>query len=144
MVITTSLISTNLVTQTTETVAANGRGSYPWSELCPIALLAFQSAGQVIASRVLKYNALPTVVLTSLISDLISDPHLFTAGLLENPDRNRKAMALVLSFVGATVAGALVKTSVGYGGALWVATGVKGAMVIAWLIWSPEKEARQG
>ncbi|EXJ69649.1 uncharacterized protein A1O5_06720 [Cladophialophora psammophila CBS 110553] len=139
MVLTASLISGGIVAKTEETVVADGRGSFPWHELCPIALLAFQSAGQIVASRTLKYNALPTVVLTSLFCDLMSDPDLFTAGLLEDPDRNRRALGAVSLFGGAAVSGALLKTSFQYDGALWVATGVKGAMVLAWLAWSARR-----
>jgi hypothetical protein len=91
----------------------------------------------------LKYNALPTVVLTSLFCDLMSDPDLFTAGLLQDPDRNRRALGAVLLFAGAAVSGALINTSVGYSGALWIATGVKGGMALAWLVWRPKKPQTQ-
>ncbi|OAG45102.1 hypothetical protein AYO21_00450 [Fonsecaea monophora] len=146
MILTAALISGGVVSknqETTESGGGGGRGTFPWRELCPIALLAFQSAGQIVASRVLKYNALPTVVLTSLFCDLMGDPGLFTAGLLEDPDRNRRALGAVLLFAGAAVSGALIKTSVGYDGALWVATGVKGAMVLAWLVWRPRRQQEQ-
>lgn len=145
MIVTASLISTGVVANSQKGLETDedGRGSFAWSELCPIALLAFQSAGQIVASRVLKYNAMPTLVLTSLYCDLMSDPHLLTAGLFEDPDRNRRALSAVMLFVGATIGGALTKTSVGYGGALWIATGLKGSMVLAWLLWkgkTPQKE----
>ncbi|KAL2423926.1 hypothetical protein ABEF95_010001 [Exophiala dermatitidis] len=144
MVITCSLISGGVVTKTPPaTHEKNGRGTFEWVELCPIALLAFQSAGQIVTSRVLKYNAIPTVVLTSLYCDLMSDPQLFTAGLFEDPDRNRRALGAVALFLGATIGGALVKHDVGYGVALWIATGLKGLMVMAWLLWKP-KTARAG
>ncbi|KAK6384797.1 hypothetical protein LTS17_002360 [Exophiala oligosperma] len=139
MIITASLISGDVVAKTELAETVDGRGRFPWYELCPIALLAFQSAGQIVASRMLKYNALPTVVLTSLFCDLMSDPDLFTAGLLQDPDRNRRALGAVFLFCGATVSGALIKTSIGYSGALWIATGVKGCMVMAWLVWSGKR-----
>ncbi|KAK4944349.1 hypothetical protein LTR10_016235 [Elasticomyces elasticus] len=142
MIITASLISARVVGKSEETAdegTNDGMSDFPWHELCPIALLAFQSAGQIVAGRMLKYNALPTVVLTSLFCDLMSNPDLFTAGLLQDPDRNRRATGAVLLFAGATVSGALIKTSVGYSGALWIATGLKGVMVLAWLVWSPKK-----
>jgi len=142
MIVTASLVSGHVVAKTDTMTTPGGRGTFPWHELCPIALLAFQSAGQIVASRVLKYNALPTVVLTSLFCDLMSDPDLFTAGLLEDPDRNRRAMGAVLLFVGATISGAVMKTSIGYAGALWIATGIKGAMVLAWLVWKPKAQAQ--
>ena len=70
-----------------------------------------------------------------MICDFLSDPKLFTTSLRDN-DRNCKAMALALLLAGAIIAGVLTK-SVGHGSSLWLATGVKGAMVIAWLVWSP-------
>jgi len=144
MIITASLISSGVVSkERPAATTAGGSSTFPWHELCPIALLAFQSAGQIVASRVLKYNAMPTVVLTSLFCDLMSDPDLFTAGLWQDPDRNRRAAGAVALFVGATISGALIKSSVGYSGALWIATGVKGAMVLAWLLWSPKRSQRQ-
>ncbi|EXJ93388.1 hypothetical protein A1O1_01780 [Capronia coronata CBS 617.96] len=139
MVVTCILITTGVTPRTKPNTSDHGRGRYDWIELCPIALLAFQSAGQIVASRVLKYNSMPTVVLTSLYCDLMSDPHLLTAGLFEDPDRNRRAVSAVALFVGATIGGALVKSDVGYEGALWIATGVKGLMVLAWLLWKQKK-----
>jgi uncharacterized membrane protein YoaK (UPF0700 family) len=108
---------------------------FPWLDLLPISLLAFQTAGQVVASRVLKFNALPTVVLTSLYCDLMSDVHSLMAGLFEDPQRNRRAAAAVMLFLGAMLGGFLAKSWMGYAGALWIAAGVKGMMVLAWLLW---------
>ncbi|KIX09748.1 uncharacterized protein Z518_00829 [Rhinocladiella mackenziei CBS 650.93] len=145
MIITALLISTGVAAKTEPELAStpDGRGTFAWVELCPIALLAFQSAGQIVASRVLKYNSMPTVVLTSLYCDLMSDPNLLTAGLFEDPDRNRRAVSAVILFVGATIGGALTKTSVSYSGALWIATGIKGSMVLAWTLWRPKTPQRQ-
>lgn len=144
MIVTASLVSTGVVPNPNRNVGAkSGRGSYDFVELCPIALLAFQSAGQIVASRVLKYNAVPTLVLTSVYCNIMSDPNLLTAGLFEDPDRNRGAIGVVMLFVGATVGGAMMKTSAGYSGTLWLATGVKGFLVLAWLIWRPKKPQGQ-
>jgi hypothetical protein len=141
MIVSTSLITTRIVSQSAERTSTRIQDrTFSWHDLCPIALLAFQSAGQVIAGRTLKYNALPTLVLTSLLCDLMSDTDLLTVSLKNNPDRNRKVLALALLFAGAAAAGAISKTALGFGGALWVATGVKGVMVVAWLVWSPKKE----
>ena len=144
MIVTTSLISTGVVPKTNRNVGAKGgRGSFDFLELCPIALLAFQSGGQIVASRVLKYNSMPTLVLTSTYCNLMTDPNLLTAGLFEDPDRNRGALSVVMLLVGAIIGGALMKTSAGYSGALWLATGVKGFLVLAWLVWRPKKPQRQ-
>ncbi|KAK4170543.1 hypothetical protein QBC43DRAFT_306402 [Cladorrhinum sp. PSN259] len=48
-----------------------------WRVLIPIALVAFQSCGQAVTSRALQYNALTSVVLTSIYCDLFSDQELF-------------------------------------------------------------------
>ncbi|KAK5049881.1 hypothetical protein LTR84_003999 [Exophiala bonariae] len=140
MLITSALISSGIATkgpQHSNNPAStdNGGGYFDWVELCPIALLAFQSAGQIVASRVLKYNSMPTLVLTSLYCDLFSDPNLLTAGLFEDPDRNRRAASAIALFVGALIGGVLSKSSWGYSVALWIATGLKACMVIAWLLW---------
>ena len=113
-----------------------------WVDLAPLALLAFQSAGQVIASRVLKYNELPTVVLTSLLADLMSDPHILTAGIFEDPKRNRRAVAVIMMFAGAVCGGVFTKGWVGLAGALWIAAAIKALMVLAWVLWLPAPEVR--
>jgi hypothetical protein len=48
-----------------------------WDVLVPIALVAFQSCGQAVVSRALRFNALTSVVLTSVYHDLFSDAELF-------------------------------------------------------------------
>jgi hypothetical protein len=113
-----------------------------WVDLAPLALLAFQSAGQLVASRVLKYNELPTVVLTSLLADLMSDSHLLTAGLFEDPKRNRRAVAVVMLVAGAISGGVFTKGWVGLSGALWIAAAIKALMVVAWVLWLPAPEVR--
>lgn len=45
-----------------------------WTQEVPIVLLSIQSAGQIVASRALGYNEIPTVVITSLLCDLMSAP----------------------------------------------------------------------
>jgi hypothetical protein len=140
MIVTASLVSTGVVPTPDQNLGSKAsRGSFDLVELCPITLLAFQSAGQIVASRVLKYNSMPTLVVTSLYCNLMSDPNLLTAGVFEDPDRNRGAIGVVMLFVGATVGGALMKTPGGYPRALWLATGVKGFLVMAWLVWRPKK-----
>lgn len=118
MLITSALISSGIAADgpqhNRDPEIAGNRGYFDWVELCPIALLAFQSAGQIVASRVLKYNSMPTLVLTSLYCDLFSDPNLLTAGLFEDPDRNRRAASATTLFVGAVVGGALSKSSWGF------------------------------
>ncbi|QUC17410.1 uncharacterized protein UV8b_01651 [Ustilaginoidea virens] len=109
-----------------------------WTVVVPLALVAFQSCGQAVTSRVLKYNALNSVVLTSIYCDLFSDQDLFRA---RNGDRNRRAAAPVALLAGAVVGGLLSHGSFGIQGALWMAAGLKSLMVVAWLFWPAEDDA---
>lgn len=109
-----------------------------WYVLVPMGLVAFQSCGQAVASRALKYNALTSVVLTSIYCDLFSDVELF-AGLRENAERNRRVTAPVLLLVGALVGGVLASSSLGTAGALWAAVGLKSMIVVSWFFWPEEK-----
>ena len=91
------------------------------------------------ASRALKYNAMPTVVLTSLYCDLMSDAQLFTAPLGQNADRNRRFLGAVLLLCGAISGAYLTKSDAGFKGGLWIAVGIKVTMTVAWFFWKPKK-----
>ena len=148
MIITTaSIVTTGVVSNTRQGLPTKDReqnskinSSFPFLDLLPIGLLAFQSAGQVVASRVLKYNAMPTVVLTTLYTDLMMDSHLLTAGLFEDPQRNRRAASAIMLFVGAVIGGVIAKSWLGFAGALWIGAFMKGLMVFAWFFWKPLPE----
>ena len=111
---------------------------FPSMDLVAIGLLSFQAAGKVVASRVLGFNALPSVVLTTLYNDLASDPALFTAGLTGNVQRNRRMGGLVFYILGALLGGVFARSSVGFAGALWFTAAVKILIVGAWLMWREE------
>ncbi|KAI0423948.1 hypothetical protein F5Y09DRAFT_167347 [Xylaria sp. FL1042] len=111
--------------------------SIGWAELVPIALIAFQSCGQAVASRALKHNALTSVVLTSIYCDLFSDANLLVA---HNVDRNRRVAAPVLLLIGAILGGLLAHSSAGCAGALWISAALKFAVVLAWFFWPEETE----
>lgn len=111
---------------------------FPTMDLVAIALLSFQAAGKVVASRVLGFNALPSVVLTTLYNDLASDPALFTAGLMGNVQRNRRMGGLLFYTFGALIGGVFARSSLGFAGALWFTAGIKVMIVIAWLGWREE------
>lgn len=107
-----------------------------WHVLLPIALLAFQSCGQAVTSRAIKYNALTSVVLTSIYCDLFSDQELFK---LHNRERNQRVGAPLFLFLGALFGGFFAHTDFGVAGALWMATGLKLVVIVLWLIWPAEK-----
>lgn len=116
---------------------------FPASDFAAITILSFQSAGQIVASRALKYNAMPTVVLTSLYCDLMSDAQLFTAPLGKNANRERRFIGAVLLLVGA-IAGAYLTTSdAGFKGGLWIAVGIKVVMTVAWFFWKRKASTKE-
>jgi uncharacterized membrane protein YoaK (UPF0700 family) len=103
-----------------------------WDSEVPIVLLSFQSAGQIVASRALGYNEIPTVVITSLLCDLMSDPKLF---LLRNEKRDRRLVAFILTLVGAIVGGWVTKATQQISPVLWLAAGIKFSVVLSWGFW---------
>ena len=103
----------------------------------PIALIAFQSAGQAVTSRVLAYGSMTSVVLTSIYCDLFSDAKLFTSPSA-NAERNRRAAAPVLLLIGAIFGGMWAHSEIGLAGALWTAVALKVFVIIAWCCWSAE------
>ena len=104
----------------------------PWDQEVPIVLLSLQSAGQIVASRALGFNEIPTVVITSLLCDLMSDPKLF---LLRNEKRDRRIIAFVLTLVGAIVGGWVTKATQAISPILWLTAGIKAMLVLAWAFW---------
>lgn len=103
-----------------------------WTVLVPIALIAFQACGQAVVSRALKYNALTSVVLTSIYCDLFSDAELFA---VNNAERNRRVGAPTLLLLGAVLGGLLAHTSVGAAGILWIAAALKFMVALVWFLW---------
>ena len=109
-----------------------------WKTEIPIALLSFQSAGQIIGSRVLNLSEIPSVVLTSMLCDLASDPQL-VGGWKTNIKRNRRALAFVMILVGAVVGGFISEGSGYMQHVLWVAGGLKVLITAAWMLWPSNK-----
>lgn len=103
----------------------------------PIALIAFQSGGQAVVSRVLQFGALTSVVLTSIYCDLFSDANLF-AGLSQNAERNRRTAAPILLLIGAMIGGVWAHSEIGLAGALWTAVVLKSLVIVTWCFWSEE------
>ncbi len=106
-------------------------------ELVPIGLLAFQSGGQIVTSRLLGLNEVPTTVLTSLYCDLVSDPHLLAK---ENVKRNRRVASVVTLLVGGIIGGWMSRTSPGMSGAFWLAGAVKVGIAVGFGCWPAKEE----
>ncbi|POS76261.1 hypothetical protein DHEL01_v205336 [Diaporthe helianthi] len=102
--------------------------------LVPVAFLAFQFGGQIVTSRILGFNEVPTNVLTSLYCDLFSDP-LIIAPIGENVKRNRRVVAVLLMVAGGIIGAWLQKSKAGMPAALWVGGAVKMLIAVSWLLW---------
>ncbi|RHZ55184.1 hypothetical protein CDV55_102735 [Aspergillus turcosus] len=107
-----------------------------WTALMPQILVAFQSSGQAVTSRILQFNGLTSVVLTSVYCDLFSSPKF--PSLSEVEDR-RRAGAIVCLVLGTVLGGLWARTSVGLMGALWTAVLFKGVIAGAWLGWKGQQ-----
>jgi Protein of unknown function (DUF1275) len=109
--------------------------------LLPLAMLAFNSAGQIVQSRFLGFSEIPTVVLTSTYCDLMFDPLLFTSPLTVNSKRNRRLLSAVALLLGAMLGGFLTQHGK-IENAIWIAGGVKVIMAVVWIFWSSEGSIR--
>ncbi|KAJ4389958.1 hypothetical protein N0V93_007431 [Gnomoniopsis smithogilvyi] len=114
-------------------------GVTDWREIAPIALLSFQAAGQIVASRVLGVNEVPTVVITSLLADLFSDPNLTAKPILTgNRKRNNRVVGFVLTLVASIAGGWILKGTGQVQPVLWLVFGIKAVIGLAWLIWKED------
>ena len=105
-----------------------------WWTVLPIALLSFQSAGQIVGSRALNLAEIPTVVLTSMLHDIAVDPKL-TAGLSQNVKRNRRLCAFLGILIGALAGGFISEGTKRMQVPLWIAGGIKLGVTLAWTAW---------
>lgn len=110
------------------------RAPIQWNQIIPISLLAFQAAGQIVASRLLAFDEIPTVVLTTLLCDLLVDTNLYTRPWSANPKRNRRIAAFLALFMGAMTAGGISKTT-GMASSLWLAVALKSSITLSWFVW---------
>lgn len=119
---------------------AGGAGSATdWREMAPIALLSFQAAGQIVASRVLGVNEVPTVVVTSLLCDLMSDPRLASMPVFRgNRKRNNRIAGFVLTLVGSILGGWMLKGTGQVQPVLWLVFGIKASISLTWSVWKAE------
>jgi len=131
--ITAALIQADVVNGTLATIPRD----IDWRQALPIALLSFQSAGQIVASRALSLSEVPSVVITSVLCDLVSDPQLLV-GLPSNAKRNRRILAFFGILAGAVAGGWLTSGTGKIQGSLWIAGGLKVMVTAAWSTW-PKK-----
>lgn len=107
-----------------------------WREMAPIALLSFQAAGQIVASRVLGVGEVPTVVITSLMCDLMSDPRLLARPVITgNRKRNNRVAAFVLTLVGSIIGGWMLKATSQVQPVLWFVFAIKFVISVGWVVW---------
>ncbi|KAI0098195.1 DUF1275 domain protein [Nemania sp. FL0031] len=111
-----------------------------FAELAPIALLSFQAAGQIVNSRGLGVAEVPTVVITTLLCDLVSDPNIF-APFAQNPKRNKRAIAFTLTLVGAIAGGFISKATGLVQNSLWLVAALKLAITVFWFFCGKEKKS---
>ena len=109
-----------------------------WRQLLPIGLLSFQSAGQIVGSRSLGMAEIPTVVVTSMLHDISTDPALL-GPLRQNIKRNRRVLAFVGILVGAVAGGFISENTRRMQIPLWIAGAIKLVVTSAWVVW-PAKE----
>ncbi|CDM33205.1 hypothetical protein DTO013E5_5622 [Penicillium roqueforti] len=111
-----------------------------WLVLVPIALIAFQSSGQAVTSRVLNFTGLTSVVLTSTYCDLFSHPDFLSGKVVGHTEENRRIGAILCLLLGVVLGGLWAHSSVGMMGALWTAAILKSLIVAAWLAWKGKSE----
>lgn len=116
--------------------AATARDSQEFLERVPVALLAFQSAGQLTTAQLVGVGEVPTVVLTSVYHGLASDAGFF---LRSNVHRDRRIAGVVAFFAGAISGGWLERSRGGIAAALWISAAVKLGITVSWLFWKAGK-----
>lgn len=131
------IVAAGLVQGRTVPVPIDGKGDPDFIELLPVWLLAFQGGGQFVASRLLGFNEIPTVVLTSVYCDLGMDEKLLAK---KNDKRNHRAGAVVLTLLGAIAGGWISRSKAGMATAIWVAAALKLGIAVAWAFWRGEEQ----
>lgn len=109
--------------------------SFDAYELLPLGFLAFQSGGQIVTSRLLGFNEVPTTVLTSVYCDIASDPLVLRS---DNVKRNRRVAAVLSFLVGGIVGGWISRSAAGLSTNLWIAAAIKMGIAVGWTLWAPK------
>lgn len=123
-------------TDSSSSRAAGERESQEFLERVPVALLAFQSAGQLSTAQLVGVSEVPTVVLTSVYYGLASDAGFFRR---RNVHRDRRIAGVVAFFAGAISGGWLERSRGGIAAALWISAAVKLGIAVSWLFWKAKK-----
>jgi len=106
-------------------------------ELAPIAFMAFQAGGQITASRLLGYNEIPTIVLTSAYCDLASDGKVWK---LLNPKRDRRVLSAALLLVGAIGGGWITRSAGMLETVIWLGAFLKAVCALGFAFWTGREE----
>ena len=138
IVVAVSLVQARKVPSPHGAVTPNDGSSDPFFiELVPLGLLAFQSGGQIVASRALGFSEIPTTVLTSVYCDIASDARALS---MKNPKRNRRVMGVWFLLVGGIIGGLISKSNAGMSTVLWIGAGLKVMIAVSWTLWRKEEE----
>jgi Protein of unknown function (DUF1275) len=164
IVIAATMVSVNLVSRIPFRPGTFSSGTDPedpentetnYLDLVPIVFLSFAASGQVCFSRVLGVLELPTIVLSTLYHDFSADIYgireawgnsaTFSDFVFVQHRRQEKRLASILAFfVGAVTGSEMYKSRAGIAGALWMAAGLKLAMVFMFVVWKKDaSEERQ-
>ncbi|KAL4880722.1 hypothetical protein BJY04DRAFT_218879 [Aspergillus karnatakaensis] len=114
--------------------SSSTKAGLDWQVLLSLALVAFQSSGQAVSSRVLDRKSLTSVVLTSVYCDLFSVSPVPVHGQSFTEDLKRLG-AIVCLILGVFIGGLWAKSSIGIIGALWTVVVGKALIVFAWAFW---------
>ncbi|KAG9231379.1 hypothetical protein BJ875DRAFT_487061 [Amylocarpus encephaloides] len=87
-------------------------------EFVPLAILAFQSSGQIVTSGLLGFNEIPTTVLTSVYCNIVDDPKLTAK---DNVKRSQRVAAAISIIVGGIASGWISTSPVRLSTKFWIA-----------------------
>ncbi|KAI9647850.1 hypothetical protein NHQ30_004238 [Ciborinia camelliae] len=130
LIVAAALVQGNVVPEPIGVIAIENEVDF--IELIPLAFLAFQSGGQIVTSRILGFNEVPTTVLTSVYCDIASDPKLLAK---DNVKRNRRVAAVLAILFGGVAGGWISRSSAGLSASFWFAGSIKLAISISWAVW---------
>lgn len=77
---------------------------------------------QIATGRLLGFNELPTIVLTSVYTDLMGDA---VSLKVKNDKRDRRIGSVILLLAGGICSGWLMRAGVGVYGVVWISVGLK-------------------